>query len=76
LIVRATRDEGSATQALSIHDDGPRGTGRVHYALRLAPVLRKRDAGVEEMVFVRADAVVGAREGQSGPLATRVQSVC
>lgn len=52
---------------LFIFNDPPYGTERVYNALRLAHTLLKRDPGTEVTIFLMADAVVGAREGQKTP---------
>ncbi|MEQ8344133.1 MAG: DsrE family protein [Sneathiellaceae bacterium] len=52
---------------LFILNDPPYGTERVFNALRLAHALRKRDADAEIVLFLMADAVIGARQGQTTP---------
>lgn len=52
---------------LFVLNDPPYGTERVYNALRLAHALLKRDAGTDITVFLMADAVVGARQGQKTP---------
>lgn len=53
-------------RTLFIVDDPPYGTERLYNALRLAHALAKEPAD-EVVVFLRADAVAGARHGQRTP---------
>lgn len=52
---------------LFIVNDPPYGTEHVFNTLRLAHALLKRDAGADITVFLMADAVAGARQGQKTP---------
>jgi len=54
-------------QCLFIINDPPYGTERVYNGLRLAHAILKRDAGDQVDVFLMADAVAGARQGQKTP---------
>ncbi len=50
-----------------IVNDPPYGTERLYNALRLAQALLKRDSATEATVFLMADAVSGAKQGQKTP---------
>jgi len=52
---------------LFILNDPPYGTERCYNALRLAQTLLKEDPETELSLFLMADAVVGAKTGQSTP---------
>ncbi len=52
---------------LFIVNDPPYGTERLYNALRLAQALRKADATAGVTVFLMADAVVAAKQGQKTP---------
>jgi len=52
---------------LFILNDPPYGTERCYNALRLAHVLSKSDLETRITVFLMADAVVGAKAGQTTP---------
>ena len=54
-------------KTLIIINDPPYGTERAYNALRLAHALLKQDADADITVFLMADAVVGARQGQKTP---------
>lgn len=54
-------------KTLFILNGPPYGTERVYNALRLAHALLKRDPASEIIVFLMADAVLGARAGQRTP---------
>jgi uncharacterized protein involved in oxidation of intracellular sulfur len=54
-------------KTLPILNDPPYGTERCYNALRLAHGIQKQDASGEVTVFLMADAVVGARQGQKLP---------
>jgi uncharacterized protein involved in oxidation of intracellular sulfur len=54
-------------KALFILNDPPYGTERCYNALRLAQALSKNDLEGKVTVFLMADAVVAAREGQKTP---------
>lgn len=54
-------------KTLFIINDPPYGTERCYNALRLAYSLLKRDEVSDVVVFLMADAVVGARKGQKTP---------
>ncbi len=53
--------------SLFIINDPPYGTERFYNALRLAHTLLKKDPQMQVIVFLMADAVVGARAGQKTP---------
>lgn len=50
-----------------IVNDPPYGTERLYNALRLAHAIRKADAGAAVTVFLMADAVIAAKQGQKTP---------
>lgn len=52
---------------LFILNDPPYGTERIYNALRLAQALLKKAEATEITVFLMADAVLAAREGQKTP---------
>lgn len=52
---------------LLILNDPPYGTERVYNGLRLAHALLKRDSDEEVNVFLMADSVAAARQGQKTP---------
>jgi uncharacterized protein involved in oxidation of intracellular sulfur len=54
-------------RTLIVINDPPYGTERAYNALRLAQALLKLDPGGELTVFLMADAVVAARQGQKTP---------
>ena len=54
-------------KTLFILNDPPYGTERCYNALRLAHALFKRDPDTQITVFLMADAVVGAKAGQTTP---------
>jgi uncharacterized protein involved in oxidation of intracellular sulfur len=54
-------------RTLLILNDPPYGMERCYNALRLAHALLKRDPAGEVVVFLMADAVVAARQGQRTP---------
>lgn len=54
-------------RTLFIVNDPPYGTERLYNALRLAPVLVKKDPATEVTVFLMADAVLAAKAGQKTP---------
>jgi uncharacterized protein involved in oxidation of intracellular sulfur len=54
-------------KTLFILNDPPYGTERCYNALRLAHTLVKKDPAAEVTVFLMADAVIAAREGQKTP---------
>jgi uncharacterized protein involved in oxidation of intracellular sulfur len=54
-------------KTLFILNDPPYGTERCYNALRLAYTLLSKDEVSEVVVFLMADAVVGARKGQKTP---------
>ena len=54
-------------KTLLIINDPPYGTERCYNALRLAHALMKNDPGAEVTVFLMADSVVAARNGQKTP---------
>jgi len=54
-------------KTLLIINDPPYGTERAYNALRLAHALLKHDADADVTIFLMADAVVGARQGQETP---------
>ncbi|MBE0533248.1 MAG: DsrE family protein [Rhodospirillales bacterium] len=54
-------------KTLFILNDPPYGTERCYNALRLAHTLMKKDPAAEITVFLMADAVIAAREGQKTP---------
>ncbi len=57
----------AVAKTLFILNDPPYGTERCYNALRLAHALARKDPEAEIMVFLMADAVVGARKGQRTP---------
>jgi uncharacterized protein involved in oxidation of intracellular sulfur len=54
-------------KALFILNDPPYGTERCYNGMRLALALSKNDPAAEITVFLMADAVIAAREGQKTP---------
>ena len=52
---------------LFILNDPPYGTERTYNGLRLAHALAKKDAAAEITVFLMADAVIAAKNGQKTP---------
>lgn len=48
-------------------NDPPYGTERLYNALRLAHAIRKTDASAAVTVFLMADAVIAAKQGQKTP---------
>jgi uncharacterized protein involved in oxidation of intracellular sulfur len=54
-------------KSLFILNDPPYGTERCYNALRLATALLKQDPGPDVVVFLMADAVLGAKAGQKTP---------
>ena len=54
-------------RTLLILNDPPYGTERCYNALRVAGALMKKDAEAGVIVFLMADAVIGARAGQKTP---------
>jgi uncharacterized protein involved in oxidation of intracellular sulfur len=54
-------------KALFILNDPPYGTERCYNGLRLAHALLKQNPGNEITVFLMADAVIAARQGQKTP---------
>jgi uncharacterized protein involved in oxidation of intracellular sulfur len=54
-------------KALLILNDPPYGTERCYNGLRVAQALLKQNAGNEITVFLMADAVMAARQGQKTP---------
>jgi len=57
----------SNMRILLILNDPPYGTERVYNALRLAHALVKKDTTIEATVFLMADAVLAAKDGQKTP---------
>ena len=54
-------------KSLFIINDPPYGTERVYNALRLAHALAKKDPATDITVFLMADAVLAAKDGQKTP---------
>ena len=54
-------------KALFVLNDPPYGTERCYNGLRLARALSKNDPAAEITIFLMADAVIAAREGQKTP---------